>query len=168
MTPQERNYAKLQERKDTAEARFANAITSIKDLINSSLKEAEDFFSVAGEDGARDVLMSGSAIASANENHLLSRLTPEESVQVFQVIGALSSGSTLPVGTPQKLILLGQLIVIGHQLSSLSEAPHSVRSNFDLQVQPDGSVIPADLPLTDEEVPEDETPEGNLPEGVTE
>jgi len=155
----ERTYWNLQERKISAEKRFADAISSIKNFINSSLHTARQFFSVAGEDGARDVLMSGSAIASANENHLLARLEPMEAVQVFQVIGALRQGQAPPSGLPQKIVLLGQLIAIGHQLSGLEESPHDIASQFDLQIQPDGSVNVEELPEEEgepiEEIPED-------------
>ena len=142
----QRQYWSLQDKKDKAEERFAAAITSIKNLINSSLAQALRFFAVAQEDGARDVLMSGSAIASANENYLLSNLAPSEAVGVFQVIGALKAGQKPAADTPAKLLLLGQLIAIGHQLSSLPESPHSIASSFDLQVQADGSIKVEELP----------------------
>ena len=146
----QRQYWNLQDQKDKAEVRFAAAITSIKDLINSSKKQAESFFSVAQEDGARDILMSGSAIASANENFLISNLTPTEAVGVFQVIGALQQQEQPPADIPAKLLLLGQLIAIGHQLSSLPESPHSAKSSFDLQVQRDGSIVVEEFPLEEE------------------
>lgn len=146
MTTQERDYARLQDRIDREQKRFAGAVTSIKNMINSSRQSAEGFFSVAGESGCRDVLFSGSAIASANENHLISNLTPQESLGVFQVIGTLAAGGEVPPETPLKLVLLGQLIALGHQLSLLEGAPHSVDSAFDLQPQSDGSILVADFP----------------------
>ena len=151
MTTQERLYATLQDRKDSAELRFATAATSIKRFVNSSYEQARAFFDVAKEDGARDVLLSGSAIASANENHLLSNLEPAEALGVVQVIEALSQGQEPPADTPQKLLLLGQLIVIGHQLSSLPDAPHDTASNFDLQIQADGSVVVEEFPAEEAE-----------------
>lgn len=147
----QRQYWSLQEQKDKAEARFAAAITSIKELVNSSITQARRFFGTAGEDGARDVLMSASAVASANENHLLSHLEPDEAVSVFQVIGALKAGAAPPEGTPAKLVLLGQLIAIGHQLSALPESPHSMASAFDLQIQADGSVVVEEFPVEESE-----------------
>ena len=147
----QRQYWALQTKIDKAGDRFAAAVTSIKNLINSSLDQARRFFAVAQEDGARDVLLSGSAIASANENYLLSKLTPAEAVEVFQVIGALKQGQDPPAETPLELLLLGQLIAVGHQLSSLSESPYSTESSFDLQVQADGSVNVEEFVNQDEE-----------------
>ena len=141
----ESTYWKLQERKTRAEESFAVAVTSIKNQVNGSRANAEDFFSEAKEDGTRDVLMSASAVASANENLLLSKLTPSEAVNVFAVIGALKQGQAAPEETPAKIKLLAQLIIVGYQLSALpEEGVISTDAAFELQPQPDGSVVVGD------------------------
>ncbi|MDB4317765.1 hypothetical protein N9973_00545 [bacterium] len=147
MTSKERKYARLQDRKDAAEKRFENATTSIKQTVNSSFSEATDFFEVAREAGVTNILMSASAVSSANEHRLLRNLTPDEGVAVYAALGALMQGKPVPEGTPQKIALLAQIIGLGYQLSSLpTEDLISPTSSFDLQIQPDGSVKVAELP----------------------
>lgn len=141
MTIKERVYSRLQDRKDNSSKRFSTAINSIKDFVNSSLETCRDFFSVASVNGARDVLMSASAISFANINESLAKLTPSESVEIYQIMGVIQAGDPLPAVSSPKITLLANFILLGYQFSELPESQNDINSGFDLQVQPDGSII---------------------------
>ncbi len=145
MTTDEQEYLRDQGQIERGGVRFINAILSIKNRINSLKAKATLYFGFAGTNGARDVLMSAASISCANENRMLAGLTPAESVSAFAAIAALAADETPDAGTSAKVLLIAQRIALGHQLSNLSDASYDIASNFDLQIQTNGSVVVDDL-----------------------
>lgn len=106
-------------------------------------------FTEAGEDGATILLVSAVGKDAVNTLDMAKNCTPSESVRVWAMVGDLLQGNsidtTIADGTPKELFL-AKSVQLAYEGGELPEAVRKIAADFQVTLNPDGSVTTADLP----------------------